>query len=91
MEEARIKMNKMGHVIGKHVQWNNFPNTFCAHQILVEMLASFTIIWSIDIVSEYKYVFITAIKCMFLIMHGILNKWRGLVEEFSPQMAGNYI
>jgi hypothetical protein len=48
--------------------------TVYAHQIPFEILASFTIIRSIDIVSEYKYVFITAIKCMFLIIHGFLNK-----------------
>jgi hypothetical protein len=78
-------------IIGKNVQWNNFLITVCAHQIPVEILASFTIIRSTDIVSEFKYVFTTAIKCMFLIMHGILNKWHGLAEEFSPQMAGNYI
>jgi hypothetical protein len=63
---------------------------FHAEQVHVEISASFTLIRNIDIVNEYKYVFITALKCTFLIMHGILNKHHGLAEGFSPQMAGNY-
>lgn len=70
-------MDRNGQVGGSYRRTHSlklFYEYILCPKIHVEISASLILIRNIDIVNEYKYVFITAIKYMFLIMHGILNK-----------------